>query len=129
MTSAASSAKSRSARSGPRTKSPGWPLQSGRVSSSRAQLFLDQLVVHAATLDQFIVPALLDDRTFIQHENLVRAHDRAEPMRDDHRGAALQNVVHIAEDIAFRLRVQCRGRFVEYQQTRIVIQRPRDAQT
>src|SRR5471030_520601 len=129
-TSAAWSGGFRSSPAGRRTRSRGWlaGLRYRRVSSCCAQLFLHKLVVHALARDEFVVASLLDDRAFIQHEDLVRAHDCAEPVGDDHSRATLQDLLHIAEDIAFRLGIERGGRFVEYQETRVVIKRARNTE-
>src|SRR4051794_8954997 len=49
-------------------------------------------------------------------------------MRNDDGRAAFEDFVHVADDIAFGLRIQRRGRLVEYQQAWIVIERTRNAQ-
>ena len=54
-------------------------------SSSCTQLFLNQLVVHASSAHQFLVPSLLRNRPLVQHENFFCPPDRTEPVRDDHR--------------------------------------------
>src|SRR6185369_590563 len=127
------SAGSRPARSAPRTTArrtarTRFPLPGRGSASCGAQLLLHELVVHAAALHEFLVPALLHDLAFVEHDDLVGAHDGAQPVGNDHGRAALQDVGHVGDDVALRLRVERGGRLVEHQQARIAIQRTRNAQ-
>ena len=80
-----------------------WPCP---VVGWSVELLLYQLEVHAFFGHQFLVPALFDDRAFVQHQDAVGAHDGAQAMGDDDGGAAAQDFLHVAEDVALGLRVE-----------------------
>ena len=66
-------------------------------------------------------------RPFVKHENAMRVLDRAQPVRDHHGRAAVEQPVERLADHQLRLRVHARGGFVEDQKLRIVRQRAREA--
>ena len=51
-------------------------------------LLVVQLPVAAAPGEQLLVRSSLDDLPGFEHENLIRALDRRQPMRNDERGAS-----------------------------------------
>jgi hypothetical protein len=75
-------------------------------------------------VEQFLVPTLLDDPAAVEHDQLVHARDRAQPMRDHERGPAFHESPQRLLDKDFALRVQCAGRLVEQQDRRITQDRP-----
>lgn len=70
------------------------------------------------------MPTLLDDPAAVEHDQLVHARDRAQPMRDHERGPAFHESPQRLLDKDFALRVQCAGRLVEQQDRRITQDRP-----
>src|SRR5439155_23432943 len=89
-------------------------------------LFVIELTVSPALVEQFLVRASLNDFTLLEHQNLVGAAYRRQPVRDDERRPPLprraQSVLN--EHLAFA--VQARRRFVENQDARVRQNRARD---
>ena len=64
----------------------------------------------------------LDDLSGLQDDDFVRASNRAQPMRDDKRGAASHQPFQRFEQRAFCFRVERAGRLIENQNGRILEQ-------
>src|SRR5690606_24719028 len=64
---------------------------------------------------QLGVSAALDDPAVIEHEDLVSALDRRQPVRDDERRATLSQTTQSVPDQRLALAVEARRRFVEDQ--------------
>lgn len=72
--------------------------------------------------------ACLGDSAFLHHEDTVRIGDGGEPVGYDERRAPLGERVRRAADLAFRCRVQRRGRLVQDQDRRAPQEQPRLAE-
>src|SRR5262245_40957273 len=81
----------------------------------RAILLLIQLPVPAADRQQLAMRAALDDLAVLQHQDLIRAFDRRQPVRDDERRAAAAQRTEAVADHRFTLAIETRRRFVEYE--------------
>ena len=71
----------------------------------------------------FVRPAL-DDPPVIEHQNLIRPHDRREPMRDHDTGPMKHQILQRLLDQPLRRGVHARGRLVENQNRRILQEAP-----
>src|SRR5207237_8223575 len=78
-----------------------------------AVLLVVQLTVPAARREQLLVRAALDDLAVLEHENLVRALNRRQPVGDDERRASLSQRLQAVLDHRLALAVEARRRFVE----------------
>ena len=95
-----------------------------RVVQETAGLMLPQPGVGPVETEQFVVRALLGDLAVVEHDQLVHARDRAQPMRDHERGPALHEPPQRLLDKDFALRVQRAGRLVQQQDRRVTQDRP-----
>src|SRR5215471_9935590 len=75
------------------------------VVQEAAGLVLPQPGVGSVEAKQLLVRALLGDLAAFEHDQLVHARDRAQPMRDHERGPALHQPPQRPLDKAFALRV------------------------
>ena len=73
--------------------------------------------------------ALLDDPPMIEHDHAIGAPHGAQPVRDDQRRAAAQQIFHRRLDRALALGVEARRRFVEDDDRRILEKDPRDRES
>src|ERR1019366_8888633 len=80
-----------------------------------AMLLGGQLVVAAAELVKRLMVAVLDDSSFLDHQDLVCPANGGEPMGDDKRGAPLHQIGEPFLNQGFRLGVETRGGLVENQ--------------
>ena len=69
---------------------------------------------------------LLAQPAFVENQNAVGVLNRAEPVRDDQRGAALEQTIERFANHDFGLGVHARCRFVENQEAGIVRERARE---
>src|SRR5207253_5749600 len=65
-----------------------------------------------------LVRAALDDHALLEHDNLVGADDRREPMRDHERGAVARYPIKRILDFLLGMAVERRGGLVEQQDRR-----------
>src|SRR6185295_16118975 len=63
--------------------------------------------------------ARIHDPPAIQHHYVVGSMNRSQPMRDNNRRAPLHQVAKRVLNEPLRLRIERRGRFVEYQNRRV----------
>src|SRR5262249_23127623 len=91
----------------------------GKRVFPRAILLLIQLPVPAADRQQLAMRAALDDLAILQHQDLIGAFDRRQPVRDDERRAAAAQRTQAVADHRFTLAVETRRRFVENENARI----------
>jgi hypothetical protein len=84
-----------------------------------AQLQLPEVGIDPAVRKQLGMSAALHNATVFEHDNFIRIDDRRQTMCNDQRGAATRQAVQLVLDGAFRLGVERRGGFVEYQHWRI----------
>ena len=77
-------------------------------------------------MDEFLMPARFDNRSTIEHDHAVRATDGAEPMRDDQRCSALQQLFQRVLDESLAFRVEARRGVVEDDDGRIAQEHPRN---
>src|SRR5207253_10328517 len=82
--------------------------------------------VPAALREQLLVRAALDDLAVLEHENLVRALNRRQPVGDDERRASLSQRLQAVLDHRLALAVEARRRFVEDEDARVGENRARD---
>src|SRR5262249_9635745 len=82
-------------------------------------LLVVELTIPAADPEQLVVRAALDDLAVLEHEDLIGAADRREPVRDDEGGAAGAQRFQAVLNHRLALAVEARGRFVENQDPRI----------
>ena len=68
----------------------------------------------------------LDDTALIQHNDLVGAHDRGQPMRDHQRCAVARHPLQRILNFPFGMAVECRSGLVEHQDRRAFENRARD---
>ena len=89
-------------------------------------LKLIEAIVDSAQRQQFLMRTLLAQASFVEHENAMRVLNRAQPVRDDDRGAAFEQAVERLADQQFGLGVHTGSGFVENQELRVVRQRARE---
>src|SRR5438552_4215278 len=83
------------------------------------QLFLVQIRVITAASEQFVVRAALRDGAFDQDDDLVGVANGGGAVRNQNRGAALQDSAQAVEDALLGLGVDARERVVEDENARI----------
>src|SRR6202034_622469 len=69
--------------------------------------------VAAASAQQLVVAAGLDDQAILDHENAIGMHDGRQPVRDDERGPALAEFADCLLHVALRFRIERGSRLVE----------------
>ena len=69
--------------------------------------------------EQFLVSAALDDLAALDHQNLIRAANRRQPMRDDERRAALPQRSQAVLNHHLALAVEARRGLVQQQDARV----------
>src|SRR4051812_48632695 len=89
-------------------------------------LFVVQLTIPAIGRDQLAMGSALDDPAVLHHEDLVRALDGRQAMRDDERRSPLAERAQTVADERFALAVQARRRLVQNENARIREDRARD---
>ena len=89
-------------------------------------LLVVELPVSATERQQLGMRAALDDLPGLEHENLIRAADRREPMGDHERRAARPQTPQPVLDHLLALAVEARGRLVQDQDARVGQNRARD---
>ena len=89
-------------------------------------LLVVELPVAAAAREQLVVRAALDDLAAFEHQNLIGAANRRQPVRDDERRPAVAQRSQAVLDHRLALAVEARRRFVEQQDPRIGENRARD---
>src|SRR4051812_48208002 len=89
-------------------------------------LLVVQLAVAAALCDQLVVRPSLDDLPGFEDQDLIRALDGRQPVRDDERGASAPQRFQAVLDQCLALAVEARRRFVENQDFGVGQDRPRD---
>ena len=73
----------------------------------------DEFGVKAGLLDQFVVPALLNDSAAVEHENLVGAADGFQPVGDHENGLAVRQDLNGLLQAVLVLRVNVGRRFIQ----------------
>ena len=91
-----------------------------------AVLLVVELPVAAVQREQLVVRAALDDLAVLEHQNLIGAPDRRQPVRDDERRAPLPQRPQAVLDQRLALAVEARRRLVEDQDARVRENRARD---
>ena len=76
------------------------------------------LRVAPALGDELLVRAELGDAAVVDHRDAVGAHRGRQPVRDDDRGAALQQRVEAGLHLRLRLEVEVRRGLVEHEHAR-----------
>src|SRR5581483_7800453 len=89
-------------------------------------LLVVQLPVAAVQPQQFGVRAALDDLARFEHQDLIRAADRRQPMRDDERRPPGSQLAEAILDHLLALAVEARGGFVEDEDARVCENGARD---
>src|SRR5215211_9099931 len=82
--------------------------------------------VRAARVEQLLVRALLLDPAVVEHDDVARAADRREAVRDHDRRPAGQQPPQPVLDLRLRAHVHVRGRLVEDEDARVRRRRPRE---
>ncbi len=82
-------------------------------------LLVVQHAVAAAERHELLVRSSLDDFAVLEHEDLVGAADRGQPVRDDERRPPLAERAQAVLDLGFAFAVERRGRFVEHEDARV----------
>ena len=90
------------------------------------QALLDDLAVQLRLLQQFLVVALRDDPTVVEHDDLIRQRDRGEAVGDHERRASRHRLGERQLDALLGRGVHRGGRVVEHQHARVGQQRARD---
>src|SRR5437667_4060761 len=83
------------------------------------QLFLVQVRVVAAALEQLVVRAALDNAAFPENHDLVSVLHRGGAMRDQNGGATAHDTAQSGEDFLLGLRVHARERVIQDQDARV----------
>ena len=96
------------------------------IAALDVQLLREQVVVEPAPLHQLVVRALLDEAAALEDDDQVGVADRAQPVRDHERRAALEQLVEVLLDRALGLGVERARRLVEEQHRRPVVDGARD---
>jgi hypothetical protein len=65
-----------------------------------------------------VVRAALDDATVLDHQDLIRAANRREPVRNDQRGTRGHSLVERTLHRRLAFGVEVRRRFIEYYEAR-----------
>src|SRR6202789_2240407 len=102
-----------------------------RCRACRRALILNavQLTVDTLPRQQFIMRTLLRDYTAIEHDDLVRISDGAEPVRDGDHGTALHQLGETFHDEALRFGIQGSRWLVQNQDWGVSDYRPRNPYT
>src|SRR5882762_10472253 len=103
-----------------------------RWFKGRAQLLilvlkLVKAVINPAQGEQFLVRTLLSKPTFVEYEYAIGMLDGAEPVRNDHSGAAFEQAVQRLTDQNLSFRVHAGGRFIQDQESWIMRKSARKA--
>ena len=85
-----------------------------------------ELGVRSVVRQQIVVCAALDDAAVFEHDDLVGPLHRGHAMRDDHRRAPCDKLLHPGENPLLGVGVHVRERVVENQDRRLARQRSRD---
>jgi len=98
-----------------------------RWFKGRAQLLilvlkLVKAVINPAQGEQFLVRTLLSKPPFVEYEYAIGMLDGAEPVRNDHSGAAFEQAIQRLTDQNFGFRVHARCRFIQDQEPGISAQ-------
>ena len=98
------------------------------MNRSRSKLYwlVVELPVAPVERQQLVVRAALDDLAVLEHQDLVGAADRRQPVRDDERRPALPQRAQAVLDQRLALAVEARRRLVEDQDARVGEDRARD---
>src|SRR6185503_18326706 len=91
-----------------------------------AVLLVVELTVAAAPDEQRFVRPALDDLPVLEHQDLVGAPDRRQPVRDDERRASLAQRLQAVLNHRLALAVEARSRLVQDQDLGIGENRARD---
>src|SRR5205085_5219737 len=91
-----------------------------------AVLLLIQLPISAAEPDQLPVCAALDDLAALEHQDLIGALDRRQPVRDDERRSPVAQGAEAIADQRLALAVEARRGFVEDENSGVGEDRSRD---
>src|ERR1035438_10125546 len=91
-----------------------------------AMLLGVQLVVAATELVKRLMVAVLDDSSFLDHQDLVCPANGGEPMRDDKRSAPLHQIGEPFLYQGFRPGIETRGGLVENQKAGVGLDGARD---
>src|SRR5688572_15609678 len=91
-----------------------------------AELELVKPAVYTLARHQLVVRAVLGEPPAIEHEDAVGVTNGGEPVRNDERGAPLEQPVHGFLHQRFALAVERAGRFVEDQDLRVAQNRARN---
>src|SRR5215469_1839941 len=75
--------------------------------------------IAAASFDESVVAAVLDQAAAIERDDAVRRPHRREPMRDDQHRPPVGDILHVTLNDALALIVQRAGRLVEDQDARV----------
>src|SRR5438552_3740195 len=78
-------------------------------------LTVPHAVIEAAIRQQLVMGAALDDRPFIEHDDVVRLDYGREAMRDDERGAVLRYLFERVLDVLLGMTIERGGGLVEHQ--------------
>src|SRR5437763_8698223 len=98
----------------------------GRLERALLLLERPHLRVKAATREQFVMAAPIDDAAVLQYENHIGRYDARQTMRDDQRSSLQGEPIELLLDGALGSRIERRRRLVEDQYRRVLEYRARD---
>jgi uncharacterized hydrophobic protein (TIGR00271 family) len=83
----------------------------------------EQSPVATARAEKLLVAAALDSPAAVEHDDLVQVGQGLHVMRDEQRGPVLGDRQHVGHESPGGIRVEARGRLVQYQHRRVSQQR------